>query len=67
MHDYVHMTEPTLINTADAAKMLGVSRSTLTRWVAAGKIQAHMVVPGYRGPLLFDPAKILQFLERSAA
>jgi excisionase family DNA binding protein len=67
MHDYVHMSQPTLINTAEAARMLGVSRSTLTRWVSAGKIEAHMVVPGYRGPLLFDPAEILRYLERRAA
>lgn len=61
------MTAPELINTAQAAQMLGVDRSTLTRWVSAGKIKPHIVVPGYRGPLLFDPKTIVDYLERGAA
>jgi excisionase family DNA binding protein len=47
-----------LIGTADAARRLGVSRSTLTRRVEAGELEPAMRVPGYRGPLLFERADI---------
>ena len=35
-----------------------MSRSTLTRWVAAGRIEPAFTVPGYRGNFLFDPARV---------
>ncbi|MDF2826881.1 MAG: hypothetical protein K0R01_164 [Mycobacterium sp.] len=47
-----------LIGTSEAATRLGVSRSTLTRRVEAGEITPTIVVPGYRGAFLFEPADI---------
>lgn len=44
-----------LIDTTEAARRVGVNRSTLTRWVGGGRIKPALVVPGYRGNFLFDP------------
>jgi excisionase family DNA binding protein len=52
------MPDPKLITTAEAAKLLGVDRSTLIRWVRAGKIAATVTVPGYRGALLFERSDV---------
>lgn len=43
--------------------MLGLDRSTLTRWVKDGKIQPAMTVPGYKGAYLFDPEAIREIVE----
>ena len=51
-----HMT--TLIGTAEAASELGIARSTLTWWVRAGKITAHVRNPRC---LLFDRDEIKRF------
>lgn len=50
--------ETTLISTAEAARRLGVNRSTLTRWVGVGRIEPALTVPGYRGNFLFDPTDV---------
>lgn len=47
-----------LIRAVEAAELLGVNRSTLTRWVAAGHITPAVKAPGYKGILLFDRADI---------
>jgi excisionase family DNA binding protein len=57
MHHYGDMS--TFIGTAEAASLLGVDRSTLTRWVKAEKITPAITAPGYRGANLFDPADVL--------
>jgi excisionase family DNA binding protein len=46
------------MSSAEAAHRLGVNRSTLTRWVSAGRITPVLTVPGYRGDFLFDPADV---------
>jgi excisionase family DNA binding protein len=56
-----------LIDTAEAARRLGVNRSTLTRWVGAGRIQPAYVVPGYRGNFLFEPAEVEALLTERPA
>lgn len=53
MLDIMHRTD--LIGTAEVAQRLGVDRSTITRWVNAGRLDPVMTVPGYRGNFLFDP------------
>lgn len=56
-----------LIDTAEAARRLGVNRSTLTRWVGAERIKPELVVPGYRGNFLFRPEDVEALrLERAA-
>jgi excisionase family DNA binding protein len=52
------MPDPDLISTAEAAKLAGVDRSTIVRWVRAGKIAPAVTVPGYRGALLFEPSSL---------
>ena len=47
-----------LIGTVEAAAMLGVDPSTLTRWVDKGKITAAHKMPGTSGAYLFTRAEI---------
>lgn len=48
------MPAPEEITTRDALAVLGVTAaSTLTRWVAAGKIAPSRKLPGKTGPFLF--------------
>ena len=49
-------TPPDLIGSAEVCERLGIDRSTLSRWVAAGKITPALKLPGRRGAFLFDPA-----------
>ena len=45
---------PQLISTAEVCERLGIDKSTVSRWVAAGKL-----TPALRGsPMWFDPADI---------
>ena len=53
------MTEAsTLIGTAEAAEVIGVERSTLTRWVQLGRMTAAHKLPGRNGVVLFDRAEV---------
>ena len=45
-----------LLTTAEAARRLGISRTTLTRWVAAGKLKPAAAATN--GTMLFDPALV---------
>lgn len=47
-----------LIPTVEAAQILGVERSTLTRWAESGKIQVAQQLPGATGARLFRRADI---------
>lgn len=51
MPKFMRMTN--YIGGAEAAALLGVDRSTLTRWAAAGKIAATRIGPGLRAPYIF--------------
>jgi excisionase family DNA binding protein len=46
------------ITASEAADRLGVDRSTLTRWVQAGRITPAYKAPGVRGAFLFDAAHV---------
>jgi hypothetical protein len=52
-------TDPTaLLGSVDVCAALGIDRSTLSRWVAAGTaIPAHKL-PGRTGSFLFTPAEL---------
>lgn len=50
--------EPHYLTSAEAAERLGVDRSTLSRWVASGRIKPVWKMPGRRGPFLFRPADV---------
>jgi excisionase family DNA binding protein len=43
-----------LIGSAEACTILGVDRSTLSRWVQLGKITPAMRLPGPKGVMLFN-------------
>lgn len=55
------MQNAELVNTVEAAKMLGVDRSTVTRWVNSGRLEPVLTVPGYRGNFLFAPETLAGF------
>lgn len=64
MHDDPSMPDiETLLGTVEAAEMIGVERSTLTRWVASGRILPIRKLPGRNGAVLFDRTEV----ERVAA
>lgn len=46
------------IPSAEACERLGIDRSTLSRWVAAGRITPTFRLPGATGSMLFDPADV---------
>lgn len=47
-----------MVTVAQAAAMLKVHRSTVTRWVQRGRIEADAKVPDRMGTLLFRRARI---------
>lgn len=47
-----------MIGTREACDVLGVNRSTLTRWVAAGRITPVTRLPGTTGAYVFRRADI---------
>lgn len=46
--------EPDLIGAREACRILDVNRSTLTRWVEAGRLTPKVRLPGDNGAHLFD-------------
>jgi len=61
------MAIETLLNSAEASEELGIDRSTLSRWVAAGRIAPATKLPGIRGPFLFTRAEVQRVKEAVAA
>lgn len=47
-----------LIGTAEAATVIGVERSTLSHWIAKGRITPHQKLPGRTGAVLFTRAEV---------
>lgn len=47
-----------LLRSEEVCATLGIDRSTLTRWVAAGKASPAMKLPGPRGAYLFAPDEV---------
>lgn len=41
------MTGPRLISAAEAARRMGVNKSTVARWIAAGKVPAYRTPGGH--------------------
>ena len=56
-----------LVPSKEACERLGIDRSTLMRWVAAGRITPVHQGHGIRGPMLFDPNDIDRLNQRSAS
>lgn len=57
----------TLISAAEAAALLGIDRSTLTRWVKAGRVEAAHKNPHQNGALLFELATVEALLAERAS
>jgi excisionase family DNA binding protein len=55
-----------LLSSAEACTILQVSRSTLIRWVASGKIHASQKLPGQSGVYLFEPAEVTRLMRVKA-
>ena len=47
-----------LMTSAEVCDRLGIDRSTLSRWVASGRISPTTKLPGIRGAFLFTRAEI---------
>ena len=55
----MHTETPTYIGSAEACRLLGIDRSTLSRWVAAGRLPLAMKVgTATNGALLFHRADV---------
>lgn len=52
------MAQAPLLSTTEAVERLNIDRSTLTRWVASGRIKPAHKLPGLRGAYLFDEAEV---------
>jgi len=52
----------TLLTSREACAILRIDRSTLSRWVRAGKVRPAMKLPGTRGASLFTPRAIERLL-----
>jgi excisionase family DNA binding protein len=52
------MTQAPLMGSAEACEILRIDRSTLTRWVAKGRISPAQKLPGESGVYLFDPDEV---------
>jgi excisionase family DNA binding protein len=52
-----------LVGSGAACQALGIDRSTLSRWVAAGKLTPFHKGEGVRGAFLFRKSDIDQLLE----
>jgi transcriptional regulator with XRE-family HTH domain len=46
--------QPDYIGSSELCEILGIDRSTLSRWVQSGRIKPAMKLPGLRGAFLFD-------------
>lgn len=56
-----------LVPTVEAARTLGVTVRTISRWVKTGRLTPAAKTPGVRGAYLFHPADIDSLREEEAA
>jgi excisionase family DNA binding protein len=64
MQQVTHSGE--LITTSEAARRLSVHRSTLARWITAGRIQSAVKVPGQTSTWLVPVTEVDRLLEEAA-
>jgi predicted site-specific integrase-resolvase len=58
MCDASDMSATQPIGSKDTCTMLGIDRSTLSRWVAAGKLKPVTQLPGKNGAFVFRRADV---------
>lgn len=51
-------TRQPMITTAEACELIGIDKSTLSRWVQSGRIAYVQKLPGRNGAFLFDPTEV---------
>lgn len=60
-------SQPAIVNTAEACALLGgIDRSTLKRWVDAGRVTPVRKLPGETGGYLFHRAEIDRLVAEQA-
>lgn len=59
----MHNSEP-LLNSAQAAELVGVDRATFNRWAKAGRVRAAIEAPGQTGTRLFERSVVERFAEQ---
>lgn len=57
---------PDLIGSAEACEILGIDRSTLSRWVASDRLTYWVQLPGPNGAFLFDRKVVEALLEQAS-
>lgn len=67
MHHSEVMPSPPLIGTAEAAHLLGVSRSTITRWADTGYLPNAARLDGRTGAYMFERADVERLAQERAA
>lgn len=63
---YMHTTNPPLVASREVCERLGIDRSTLTRWVQAGRIEPAMKLDGLRGGYLFAPETVESLAQKQS-
>jgi len=53
-----HMPNPDLLSTTQACEVIGIERSTVSRWVQQGLMQPTLKLPSQTGAFLFDVAEV---------
>lgn len=61
------MPDPDLLSTVEAAEIIGVERSTLSRWIDAGRITPALKLPGINGAHLFARSEVERVRDDYAA
>jgi excisionase family DNA binding protein len=56
-----------LVPSKEVCERLGINRSTLTRWVAAGRIAPAHKLAGLRGAYLFTEDEVARLAQEVAA
>lgn len=56
-----------LIGTVEAADLIGVNRSTISHWIAKGRIEPAQKLPGKTGVLLFTRSEVERVRDEYAA
>ena len=52
------MPNPDLLSTTQAAEVIGIERSTVSRWVQQGLMRPSLKLPTQTGAFLFDVAEV---------
>lgn len=68
LRDMPNTSQPDLVGSAEACALLGgIDRSTLVRWVQAGRLVPAMRLPGQTGAYLFRLTDVRRLAREVAA